>query len=96
MGFFTTPKESWEAVLLTVAVYGFLFWVPPNLSYVLVGRNKIQRLQFRLAVIGTVILLITMSVYRFTENYFGVTIAVINWFLLILAFVKRDNLESQP
>lgn len=88
MTFFSTKVENWEAVFITLIVYGLLFWLP-NLTYVLVGHSKLQRLQFKLAVVGSVVLLMTISVYHVTESYFGVTIALINWLLLIWSCIKK-------
>lgn len=93
---FVQQYPSWEAVGLSLLFYGALLWVPPNLSFVLVGRARIQALQFRLAVLGSVYLAKIISVFRFTESYLTLILAICNWLLLVFAYLYRDNLASKP
>ncbi len=93
---FVAQNASWKVVALSLVFYGVLLWVPPNLAYVLVGRSKVQILQFRLALLGSIFLAVSISVFNFTQSYLILILALCNWLLLVWVFFHRDNLESKP
>ncbi len=92
---FIRQDPSWESVALTILIYVFLLWVPPNLSFVLAGHSWAQRIQFRLAMFGSIYLAVTISVYTITISYLVLILALVNWGLLVWTYLHRDNLDKK-
>ena len=90
---FVKQNPSWGSVALTILIYAFLLWVPPNLSFVLAGHSRAQRIQFRFAMFGSIYLAVTISVYTITISYLVLILALVNWGLLVWTYLHRDGLD---
>ena len=82
-------------VLIAVLINAAYLWLPPNVSYVFVGKNKLQKAQFRLALLLTVAVLLNMALYKTTFSALVFLLGLTNWVLMIVCIVKRDKPQSK-
>ncbi|MCG8316820.1 MAG: hypothetical protein MI976_26690 [Pseudomonadales bacterium] len=82
------------AVLIAVLINAAYLWVPPNVSYIFVGKSKLQKAQFRLAILLTVAVLLNLALYKTTFSALVFLLGFTNWVLMIVCLVKRDNTQK--
>lgn len=81
-------------VLLAVIINAAYLWLPANISYIFVGKHRLQKIQSRFAFLLTVAVFLNIGLYSTLYSLMVLMLGLVNWALMVVCIVRRDVLNK--
>lgn len=83
-------QESTITIVISVLANAAYLWLPVKVSYIFVGKSKLQRVQSRIAYLLTLAYFLNIALLNTIYSYPIFLIGGLNWALMVRCIAKRD------